>query len=90
MNSLLLSKASIPNTTRSDKYRATYMQIRVELLEERHAVFQRITHSLIWFGFQQKFITSTKATKAANNKFHEYFSSVLELCTEVGWKQRVF
>ena len=66
------------------------MQVRVEMLEERHAVFQRIRHSLFWFDFQQKSIASTKATKAANNKFHEYFSSVLELCTEDGWKQRVF
>lgn len=66
------------------------MQVRVELLEERHEVFQPITHSLIWFDFQQKFIASTKAAEVANNKFHEYFSSVLELCTEDGWRQRVF
>lgn len=90
MSSLLLSTASIPNNTLSNKYRATYMQVRFELLEERHAVFQRITHSLIWFDFQQKCITSTKVTKAANSKFHEYFSPVLELCTEDGRKQRVF
>jgi hypothetical protein len=69
MTSLLLSTASIPNTTRSHKYRATGMQVRVELLEERRAVFQRITHSLICFDFQQKCIASTKATEAANNKF---------------------
>ena len=90
MSTLVLSTASTPNTTRSDKYRATYMQVRVELLEDIREVLQRITHWLIWFDFQQNCIASTEATEAANNKFHEYFSSVLELCTEDGWKQRVF
>jgi hypothetical protein len=89
MSFVLFSTASITNTTRSDKYRATYMQVWLEFLEERRPVLQRMTHSLIWFDFQQKCIASTKATEAANNKFHEYFSAVFELFTEDGWKQRV-
>jgi len=53
-------------------------------------MLQRIMHALIWFDFQQKCIASTKATEAASKEFHEYFSSVCELCTEDGWKQIVF
>jgi hypothetical protein len=66
------------------------MQVWLELFQERLADLQRITYSLIWFDFQQKYIASANATEAANNKFHEYFSSELELWTEDEWKQRVF